>query len=245
MVIYRTTNTINGKWYIGKDVKNYKGYLGSGLAIKNAIQKYGKENFTKEILEVCESKEHLSEREIYWIEITDAKNNPNSYNMTDGGQGGNLSEFRKISHKGKSYEEIMGKDKAESLKKLRSESIKGDKNPMYGKSLSEEHIQKMRIANQNRVYHFDEEARKNMSLAQKGKKLSEETKKKMSEVRTGKEKAGVAIEQYDMEGNLIREFKSAKDASRTLNISYKDCQYIIYGNPTHINRHKIILKRKI
>jgi len=51
MIIYKTTNTINGKIYIGKDVKNDPNYIGSGLYIKNAIKKYGKEHFKKETIE--------------------------------------------------------------------------------------------------------------------------------------------------------------------------------------------------
>lgn len=58
--IYITTNHINGKKYIGQ--KNYdkngrwKEYLGSGIILKQAIQKYGVDNFSKEIIEECETK---------------------------------------------------------------------------------------------------------------------------------------------------------------------------------------------
>lgn len=94
MIIYKVTNKINGKWYIGKDSKNIPGYLGSGIVIKQAIKKYGRENFTKEILEVCENLAALNERESFWIEHTNAIDDENSYNLAKGGQGGNLSKFR-------------------------------------------------------------------------------------------------------------------------------------------------------
>jgi group I intron endonuclease len=86
MVIYKTTNLVNGKFYIGKDAKNIKSYLGSGKVLKQAIQKYGKANFKKEILEICNTLEELSEREKYWIK--ELKAIENGYNLTEGGSGG-------------------------------------------------------------------------------------------------------------------------------------------------------------
>jgi group I intron endonuclease len=86
MIIYKTTNSINGKFYIGKDAKNKKNYLGSGTILKQAIKKYGKSNFTKEILEVCNSLEHLAEREKYWITKLNAIET--GYNIAEGGIGG-------------------------------------------------------------------------------------------------------------------------------------------------------------
>jgi len=50
MIIYKSTNLVNGKFYVGQDSKNYPDYYGSGLILKIAIDKYGKDNFKKEIL---------------------------------------------------------------------------------------------------------------------------------------------------------------------------------------------------
>ena len=44
MVIYKTTNMINGKIYIGQDIKNNPKYLGSGKILKLSIRKYGRFN---------------------------------------------------------------------------------------------------------------------------------------------------------------------------------------------------------
>jgi group I intron endonuclease len=93
MYIYKIINKINGKWYIGKQVNENPHYLGSGRALKNAITKYGKECFEKIILEYCDSKELLNEREKYWISITDAVNDLESYNLAQGGEGGDLSKY--------------------------------------------------------------------------------------------------------------------------------------------------------
>lgn len=107
--IYITTNHINGKRYIGQkkyDKQGYwKEYLGSGIILAKAIEKYGRDNFSKEIIEECESKEKLNDREKYWISYYDAVNSDNFYDLTLGGDGGNtlvgyteeqLSEHSKI-----------------------------------------------------------------------------------------------------------------------------------------------------
>ena len=86
MIIYKTTNLVNGKFYVGKDAKNKKSYLGSGIVLKQAIEKYGKENFKKEVLEVCKTLDELSEKEKYWIGKLKAIEF--GYNLTKGGTGG-------------------------------------------------------------------------------------------------------------------------------------------------------------
>jgi hypothetical protein len=87
MIIYLITNKINGKKYLGRDAWNRKSYYGGGVAIKNAIKKYGKENFKKEIVEQCKDTKHLLERETYWLEYYDAANNPEFYNMINSNKG--------------------------------------------------------------------------------------------------------------------------------------------------------------
>ena len=86
MIIYKTINLINSKFYIGKDSKNNPEYLGSGLNLQRAIKKYGKENFEKIILEYCETNEQLCVREKHWIKETKAQEL--GYNIADGGHGG-------------------------------------------------------------------------------------------------------------------------------------------------------------
>lgn len=88
MFIYKTTNLVNGKYYIGKYAGKRSTYLGSGIHLKSAIEKYGRKNFKRIVMEECNSLEQLSDREKYWIELFDAVNDPRSYNLTEGGQGG-------------------------------------------------------------------------------------------------------------------------------------------------------------
>lgn len=113
--IYLTENIANGKCYIGKHKSNYfdNDYKGSGIAIKRAIDKYGKENFITTIIAKCESEKELNEKEKYWIKKCDAVNSATFYNLCDGGQGGNLHQF--VNHK-KLSEALKGKKKSDTHK---------------------------------------------------------------------------------------------------------------------------------
>lgn len=97
--IYKTTNKINGKIYVGQKVSNIfiESYRGSGIVLKRAINKYGVDNFVTDVLEWCETKEDLNLREKYWIKQLNATNSYIGYNLADGGQGGNLGD--KINNK--------------------------------------------------------------------------------------------------------------------------------------------------
>jgi hypothetical protein len=67
--------------------------MGSGKLLKQAYTKYGQENFIKEVLESCSSLEELNLREQHWITATNAIQDPMSYNLAEGGTGGDLSKF--------------------------------------------------------------------------------------------------------------------------------------------------------
>lgn len=88
MIIYKTTNSINGKIYIGKDKNEDPTYFGSGLLLRQAIQKYGKSNFKKEVLEKCKTEKHLCEQEKYWIKLLGSSTRGIGYNISEGGSGG-------------------------------------------------------------------------------------------------------------------------------------------------------------
>jgi group I intron endonuclease len=68
--IYKTTNLLNGKYYIGMhSTSNLKdGYLGSGTQLRRSVRKYGQENFNLVILEWCNNREELIIRETQLID---------------------------------------------------------------------------------------------------------------------------------------------------------------------------------
>ena len=86
-IIYKITNQINGKYYIGRHAtKNVNdSYMGSGIGIKNAIAKYGLENFTKEIIANVNSAEELWDLEKEIVNERVVKD-PMSYNNAYGGK---------------------------------------------------------------------------------------------------------------------------------------------------------------
>lgn len=88
--IYKTTNLINGKYYIGmhKTDDLDDGYLGSGYLLRRAIKKHGKEKFQKEILFVFDNKEDMISKEVELITEEDRKSKL-CYNIAQGGSGGN------------------------------------------------------------------------------------------------------------------------------------------------------------
>ena len=86
--IYKTTNLLNRKIYIGQHKSKVfdPSYYGSGSWFRSVFKKYGKNNFTTEIIEECESPQSLNEREIYWIEHFQSRNPSIGYNLAKGGE---------------------------------------------------------------------------------------------------------------------------------------------------------------
>lgn len=98
--IYKITNKINGKSYIGQSIhieERWKEHLYRNSShtslIKLALQKYGANNFTFEVIEEC-NQEELDKKEIYWIKYFDTYNN--GYNLTLGGSQGFKFDIDKV-----------------------------------------------------------------------------------------------------------------------------------------------------
>lgn len=87
--IYKITNKVNGKIYIGKHQTKRldDNYFGSGIQVRSAIKKYGRENFEKEILHIFDNEQDMNSKEIELVseEFCDRKDN---YNLCPGGNGG-------------------------------------------------------------------------------------------------------------------------------------------------------------
>ena len=162
--VYSISNKINGNIYIGAhETDNINdGYLGSGVLIKRAIKKYGKENFTKKILHICETRE-----EMYSLEAQEIQKQQPDYNIHPGGHGGwqyvNENKMH-VCWWNTATEEHKNRIKSELSKKH-----SGENNPMYGTS---------RTGEENPMFgkKHSAETKAKQSKAKLGKKHSEEVK---------------------------------------------------------------------
>jgi group I intron endonuclease len=97
--IYQWTNIINGKKYLGKHLGSVDdNYVGSGKAFMQAVEKYGLENFVREIIEFTEPN-ILTEREQYYLDLYDCANSSMYYNISPTSSGGNLGHDYSLSTK--------------------------------------------------------------------------------------------------------------------------------------------------
>jgi len=175
---------VNGKIYIGQSRHADPSYLGSGNFIKKAIKKHGLENFSKEILEICESQSKSNEREKFWIKKLNSQDMEIGYNIASGGSSFVMNEeiARKISRtlKGK----YTGENSFRHGIKLSPEHISAISKKNYGKIFSEETRNKMSEARKG--ISFSAETRKRISISHTGKKLSDFHRSKISESLTGR-----------------------------------------------------------
>ena len=95
--IYKTTNLLSGRYYIGMHSTDdlNDGYLGSGTYLKRSINKHGKENHSIEILEFVNSREELAAREKEIVSLQEIAKKK-CMNLKVGGEGGFSKEIQKI-----------------------------------------------------------------------------------------------------------------------------------------------------
>jgi group I intron endonuclease len=206
-LIYKTTNLINGKIYIGKTVKidKYRSgkYYGSGIYLNRAIKQTGIMNFKTEIVCYTQNKQELNELEIKYITKYQSYN-PLGYNISKGGDGGDTTAF--MSNENKEIKSVKlsvskkgnvnMKDKKHSIEtknKIASKN-KGNKN-MLGKSMTAE--TKNKISSTLKGKKLTQSHINNLSKAMSdkfkneihprlGKKHTMETIDKLKKINTGK-----------------------------------------------------------
>ncbi len=142
MIVYKITNNINGKQYIGKTQRSLRTRWqqhcqkdSKCIALKSAIQKYGAKTFTYEVIEEVICPLVLTQKEIEYIKNLNTMA-PNGYNLTTGGEGGLMADVvkQKLSVKmtGPGNHQFGKKQSAETKAK-RSAALKGRKRPQWVK----------------------------------------------------------------------------------------------------------------
>lgn len=165
-IIYKTTNKLNNKIYIGlHKVKNKKTldpeYIGSGFTLKLSIKKYGRDNFSRDILHICETLEEANRIESIKIKECNSRDPKIGYNISAGGDNfGSTLDWIKNNN-------------PEKWIVIREKLVENGKNSpsrfKIGHKLSKESIEKMK-----------------MNLPKKRKPTSEATKLKISQAKKGK-----------------------------------------------------------
>lgn len=210
-VVYKCTNKINGKCYIGQTTKSLDHRIKRHFKVSKftkyhfhkALNKYGQDSFKWEVIGRCFSREELNKMEIYYIEYFDTYKY--GYNSTKGGEG-NISKCsdktkEKISNTLKEWNKynenpLKGKKHTEESRRNMSLAQKGKhvgkNNHFYGKTHTLESRKKISDAlmatenHPNRGKHLSEEWKRKIGESNKGKIISQEQREKISKTKKGK-----------------------------------------------------------
>ena len=193
--IYETTNNVNGKKYIGKHETPDPGddYIGSGILLQKAIVKYGRENFSKKVLFVFDTRQEMNEKEIELVNI-DIVASDEYYNIALGGQGGNIVLEEGHPKREETLEKIRKSQSEKSEFYREKAKVQHSKRQigMYGKKQTDHQKARVSETMRGRVRSDEEKFRHNESLRatiddpsyihpNKGRAPSEEERKRISE----------------------------------------------------------------
>lgn len=222
MIIYKTTNLITGKIYIGQDSKNNPNYIGSGVYLTRAVQKYGKENFVKETLCICMTSSELDQKEIEFIEKFNSRDPLIGYNLAKGGR---TTRGLKMTF--------------EQRQQNRKRNL-GMLNPNFGKKHSLEAIQKMKakksgINNPNFGKPCSKEQREKISQAQRGEKSRlhgiKFDSQKIEKWKQAQITNSYPVVQYDpVSSTLLFKWPSIAEAARVTKISSSSIRDVCRGS---------------
>ncbi|MGI0060457.1 MAG: GIY-YIG nuclease family protein, partial [Nitrosotalea sp.] len=177
-VVYKITNKINNKAYVGQTVQKlskriaqHRNDFHRNRAIGMAMRKYGMENFSIEVLCNCDSLEDLNIQE---YELINKYNTiaPNGYNLRDGGNNSKMSDIAKQKLS------IANTGKKQSTKTIQKRSM-----ALIGHAVSSQHLERLELYNLNRV--FSSSTRQKMATAKIGQKQSPESIQKRAIKMTG------------------------------------------------------------
>jgi len=204
MVVYRRTNTQNGKVYIGKTTRTvaqrWTNLLaevkrGSTNPIHNAIRKYGAGSFVTDILYEAKTFEELTAMEIFFIVLHQSHKSENGYNLTLGGDGASPGELNPMWGKTHTDEvkaaqrtRRLGTKQTEKTKKKIGDAVRGEKNGFYGHKHSDQTLAILAEKSREQMLGVKRsvETRRKMKLSALGKKKSQLHRLHISQAKKGK-----------------------------------------------------------
>ena len=207
--IYKTTNLVNGRIYIGQHEGTFSPeYLGSGKILTKAIIKYGKNNFRLEVLAFATTRPMLNGLEMKYIyEYQKVFGKDFLYNIISGGAGGGIPHSEETKNK-ISHAHIGIKHSEETKKKIGQES----------KSRKHSQESKLKISKALTGLKRSDETKHKISLIGMGRKFSDETKNKISKALIGHE---TSIETRNKIGLAHKNKIVSDDAKRKMSIAKK------------------------
>ena len=222
--VYEITNLINGKKYIGKRsckclIEEDK-YMGSGKSLIKALNKYGYNNFKKEILKICNTEQEAYEMEKYFIKKFNAVESREYYNIRDGGQGFSSEDSKRLWENEDFRLKCSGRVISKETRIKISNSLKANPNASIGMKGKTHTI----------------EARNKISLAHKGRKLSDDHKKKISEISKKRYKETDMSEKM-IEG-LLRKWEN-EDFKKKMSNIHKGNKYMFGKKHTEASKIKM------
>ena len=231
--VYLIINTINGHLYVGSAV-NYKKRFNNHFSdlrknihhstyLQRAYNLYTEAAFQALPLEKLESEDALVPREQYWIDLL----NP-EYNISKTA-GSALGCKRSDETREKMSKAATGRPMPQKTREAIRNANVGRTRPYKPANFSPDLIEQKRSdmlvrgKEMRKLWSLTPEGRKRLSDLAKQRVITEAEKLKISD------KNSIAVLQYDLDGNFIKEWKSARQAFKDLNISYKNICTVCQG----------------
>ena len=210
-IIYKITNLVNGKIYIGQTIQKIENRFQAHVQqaysknkpkyyLHNAILKYGEDNFIIEQIDKAETVEELNQLEIMYIKFYKTNNPHYGYNMTKGGESGYTREVCQLDLDGKLIKIFPSLSQAKDAVNL--------KNPT---SIINCCINKYNTA---AGYQWC---------------YKEDLKDRINKPALKKRQTNVLVDQYDLNNNYIKTWNSIKEAEETLNIAHSHISAVCRG----------------